>query len=175
MKNTILAGLVLVVIALGIALSVKSLDDSTTTKAPPVAAATSPDLPFRYLNVGGVKTWYGYTGSLVQATTTVCSIQSPVATSTILTAQMRLDVSSTSASKITFAKAATPSATTTLLYSYNVAAGAQAAIWLPATSTSQAIVDTYVFAPNTFFNVGMSGGTGTFSPTGDCKVTWQEV
>jgi hypothetical protein len=111
---------------------------------------------------------------LTAATTTVCALQSPAATSTLVRGGVRLSVSSTTASTVTIAKATTAFATTTWLTNESVGANAQATIIVPATTTptGQAF---QIFAPNEWLVVGMSGGVGTFSPTGVCQATWEAI
>lgn len=119
---------------------------------------------------GGVETIGNRTASLTQATTTVCAIQSPAATSTLQSASILLTVSSTTASSVVLAKATTAFATTTNLNTEAVAANAQATI-VASTSPTGGNKD-LIFSPSTWLVVGMSGGTGTFSPTGVCTATW---
>lgn len=137
-----------------------------------LGAVSSPDIPSPYFSFGGVRQWAARDNDLTQATTTVCAIQSPAATSTLDHADLSLVVSSTTASTVTFAKAATPYATSTFLGSAAVAANAQANIAVKATTTSNAIASNFVFGPSQWFVVGMQGGVGTFSPTGVCQVRW---
>lgn len=129
---------------------------------------------FSGLRIGDIEYQHSRDDTLSQATTTICALQAPAATSTLEAASLSLTIGTTTASTITFAKAATAFATTTQLYTYNVSAGAQAAISLPATTT-QANMDKYVFAPNTYFVVGMQGSAGTFSPTGVCSAVWRSA
>lgn len=109
------------------------------------------------------------------ATTTVCSLQSPNATSSLLLnggTGATWSVGSTSAWTATFARATTAFATTTQIgETVAVAAGAQATIVASSTAL-QAAANAPVFAPNTWLNISMSGGTGTFSPTGNCWATF---
>lgn len=133
-----------------------------------VGALTGPDLPYTYFGVGGVRQ-HKLAGSLTTATTTVCAIQSPVATSTLVHAGIRFDVSSTTASTLTAAKATTPYATTTLLFADHISAGAQASI--VATTTT----NNYVFGPSEYLVYALSGGAGTFSPTGNCQATFEAL
>lgn len=137
-------------------------------------AISSPDLPWPYIAYGGVAHVAARTDSLTQATTTVCALQSPASTSTLQFASIRFVVSSTTASIVTLAKAATAYATTTVLGVGSPGAGAQATI---TASTTLASADpnrdgALVFSPNTYFVVGMQGGVGTFSPTGTCEAEW---
>lgn len=133
-----------------------------------VGASTSPDISSPYISFGDVRLWASHTGSLNQATTTICALQSPASTSTLVRGTILLTVSSTTASTITLAKATTPYATTTSLGASAITANGQG--YAVASTTGS-----HIFAPNTYFVVGMAGGTGTFSPTGSCNATWQEL
>lgn len=144
-----------------------------TNLVPALGAVSSPDMNSPYFSFGGVRQWAGSTDNLNQATTTVCAIQSPAATSTLIMGSVRLTVSSSTASTVTLAKAATAYATTTALGSASVSAGAQATVVsLRTAAGGDALAET--FSPNTWFVVGMAGGVGTFSPTGVCKAQWRE-
>lgn len=137
----------------------------------PAGAVSNPDISSRYFSYGGVRHWGAKTTSLTQATTTVCALQSPAATSTLqLGSGVRLDVSSTTASTVKLAKASVPyDVSSTALGIANVSANAQATV----VATSSA--DAFVFSPNQYFIVQMSGGTGTFSPSGNCQATFIEI
>lgn len=178
MKNKILAiAIVLVsaVVSYGVA-SLKPATIETVVKEVPVGAVASPDLPSQYFSFGGVRSW-AFRGAFNSASTTVFAYKSPSATSTLdkQATGCRFDVSSTTASVVTLAKATTPFATTTLLGNQiAIAANAQATIFASTTATQQ-VAGADVFAPNTYFVVGMQGGTGTFSPTGGCQVRWTEI
>lgn len=113
---------------------------------------------------------YRDTQAFDTATTTVCSLQAPSATSTLTNAAVTFDVSSTTASVVTLAKATTAFATTTQIgLSYTIEANAEATIMA---STSPAAGDALIFAPSEWFVVGMQNGVGNFSPSGDCWASW---
>jgi len=114
---------------------------------------------------------YGQTVTLRVATTTVCAIKSPTATSSLTFSGVNLLRSSTTASVVTLAKATTPYATTTFLGSLSLAANAQGTV----VATTSLPVGSAVFAPNTWFVVGMSGGIGTFSPAGSCSAEFTRI
>lgn len=136
-----------------------------------VGALAGPDIPFSYLNWGGAITQRG-SMKLAQATTTVCAIQSPAATSTLEWAQFDMTTSSTTASVATVAKATTAFATTTLIGNQiEIAANAQANI-VASTTAAQLAAGVHVFAPSTWLVLGMQGGVGTFSPVGNCAASW---
>ncbi len=111
--------------------------------------------------------------ALNQATTTICAIKSPSATSTLaLNSGVSIRTSSTTASRVTLAKATTAFATTTLLGVADISANAQDTVLASTTVTN---LETSVFAPNTWFVVGMAGGIGTFSPVGNCQATFNVI
>lgn len=168
-KNAVIVGIAALVIVLG---GLYFLAPSTPTvvhDVPKVGALTGPDIPYPYLGVGGVRR-YPTIGPIYVASTTISTIQSPPATSTLqLGAGCRLAVSSSTASQIIFAKASQITATTTFLWGQNITAGAAAAV---VASTSN---DNFVFGPSQYLNISMSGGTGTFSPTGNCQATFEVI
>lgn len=167
LKTTIVTAVVAAVVALGFLVVTNHLQSK------PVGAVASPDIMSPWFSYGGVRHWSGHSESLVSATTTVCAIQSPAATSTLLRASISFKVGSTTASTVDIAKATTAYATTTIIGGGALAANAQGtfnATTTPATGTS--LNGPMVFAPSTYVVFGMEGGTGTFSPTGTCQAEW---
>ena len=166
-----------VIISLGIALSlvlsiwainhkqvVVQQPDSTNQV---VGSVASP-----YLQIGGT-TLYGGGEQLRTGTSTVCVIQSPAATSTLISAGVNFRLASTSAVMVDLAKATTVYATTTMIgTAYSIAASAQATI--VASSTAGIAGDVGIFAPNTFFMVKYGGDTsGTANASkGSCWALW---
>ena len=139
-----------------------------------LSASTSPDFSSPYISYGDVDFWAQRDGELTQATTTVCALQAPASTSTLTFAGIQLTTSSTTASVMTIAKAATPYATTTWLTNESIDADAQASIVVPATTTPAGMAK-FLFAPNEYVVFAMSGGAGTFSPAGACQATWIQL
>lgn len=106
------------------------------------------------------------------ATTTICAIKSPAATSTLTYGTVKLTVSSTTASTVTLAKSATAFATTTSLGTWAAAANSQGtAVSLRTAAGGEDLDET--FGPSQYFVVSMAGGIGTFSPTGFCQATFE--
>lgn len=136
---------------------------------PSKLGSASPLIPFNYFGFAGLVWHAGKMESLTQATTTVCAIQSPAATSTLaLGSGVRFSVSSTTATTITLAKSANAFATTTQIgTNFAISANAQATIIASTTGM--------IFEPNYWFVVGMAGGTGNFSPTGVCQANWLDI
>lgn len=141
------------------------------TSSPVLGSVSSPDIQSPYFSFGGVRHWGARTETLTSATTTICALQSPPATSTLEFASIQLTTSSTTASTVTIAKATTAFATTTLLGNGSISANAQGTI-VASTTNSVNPSGLGVFSPNTYLVVGMAGGIGTFSPVGSCIATW---
>ena len=130
-----------------------------------LGASASPDSPFSWESVGGVRRFYG-SMAMNTATTTVCAIQSPAVTSTLTYFSAVWDVSSSTASTVTLAQAANAFATTTQLgVNHSIAADAQSIL----VASSTALSANNILAPSQFVVIGMKGGSGTFSPVGYCK------
>jgi hypothetical protein len=100
----------------------------------------------------------------------ICALQAPAATSTLVSAIVNLDTSTTSATTMNMAQGVSASATTTRINFTGVAANAQG-VTLIASSTPT-IHNANVFAPSSWLVVSLTGGNGTYSPTGSCAATW---
>ncbi len=141
----------------------------TPTVTPPApGAVSSADIFSPYLCVNGVCEFFNRK-AFNQASTTICSIKSPNATSTLRRpAGVTMAVSTTSASILTIARAATPFATTTLIGSaLGIAANAQAN-FVASTTATQDASGAAIFPPNTYLNFSLQGNPGTYSPVGSC-------
>lgn len=147
----------------------------TEVRAPSVDQVTQNGLQITSRRNGDTNAGLRGNAALNTATTTVCAIQSPNATSTLISGYIQENVSSTTASTLTIAKASTAFATTTLINTVSVAAGASA-VGIAASTTLSALEQTNrTFAPSQWIVVGQAGGTGTFSPTGVCGAQWLVV
>lgn len=171
-KTTISCALVLVIFALiglfAMKTPIKNGENSI------LGAVASPDIPSPYFSFGDVRQWAARDSDLTQATTTVCAIQSPAATSTLVAGGIQFTRSSTTASTITIAKASTAFATTTLINAGDVSANAHATILAASTTLSALEQTNRIFAPNQYLVFGVQGGIGTFSPAGSCHAVWVE-
>src|SRR3990167_70957 len=65
-----------------------------TINTPPLGALTGPDIPYTYFSFGGVRRFAG-NQSLNQSSTTICSIQSPAATSTLINGSVKITTGTT--------------------------------------------------------------------------------
>lgn len=141
-----------------------------------VLGGTNPDLNSPYFRFGGVPIYAAQTSALNSASTTLCSIQSPAATSTLLGAAVDISNATSSSYILTIARAATISASTTpLISSASIASGAKTT--LVASSTGQG---SDVWAPNSWMNVTVRGGSGGVSipftmGAGTCQARWEVV
>jgi hypothetical protein len=137
----------------------------------PVVGSAGPIDNVNYHCWAGACDYYAAT-SLRTATQTPCAIQSPAGTSTLAYFNVRLDVSSSTATTWDMAKATTAFATTTTLGTAALAVPANGQALLVATATAP----TAILAPNTWIvlgaRAGITGGdtAGTgFVPSGQCS------
>lgn len=139
--------------------------DGTTTT---VGAAASPDRFSPYESRNGIVQWFTRLG-LGQATTTVCNIKTPSKQSVLVELDLGMTVSSTSAATVTIATSTQITATSTQLMSYTtIANGISYFSFIPTTTAMQ------VQSAGQWINVSMTGGTGTYSPTGFCQATFEQ-
>jgi hypothetical protein len=144
-----------------------------------VGAVSGPMMPFDHIQWGlgyGIRIYPTAIG-LTTASTTVCAIQSPAATSTLQSAGILLTTASTSATTWSLGIASTAYATTTQIGSdYVVSASAQAFI---NASTTPSAGGVEVIAPNQYLVWSETGGitagdAGTgFAPVGRCHATFE--
>ena len=140
-----------------------------------LGSVASPDIMSKWFSFGGVRQWAGKLEALATASSTVCAIQGPAATSTLGHGSVRFTLASTSAISVDLAKGTTQYATTTKIGStYGIAASAQATI--VASSTGSVAGNGTIFAPNDWFVVRFneysnSSGAGN-APTGVCEAQW---
>ncbi len=160
-----LVALVVAVVSFG-----KPRTSTTVVESPNYGAVSSPDVQSDYLCVGGVCQTYRRS-ELKSATTTLCALPSPAATSTLDFASVRIaSTGTTSALTLSIAKSATAFATTTLL-SGDQAVAANG----PHTSFASTTVPLAIFSPNTWLVVSIAGGTGGQAltvPSGSCDAVF---
>lgn len=177
MNKNILAVIAVILIAFGGFYVAK-----VTTHAPEPAkqqtfgALSGPDIPSPYFSYGDVRHWAGRTTALVQASSTICSIQSPAATTTLSGASIRFTLASTSAVSVELAQSASPDATTTLIGT-KFAVGASATPEIVASTTASASGNPIIFGPSQWFVVKVmgSGNNAGSAPTGVCEALWREI
>ena len=154
-----------------------------------LGAVASPDIMSPYFSFGGVRQWAAHTDTLNTASTTICAMQSPAATSTLRLGSVRLTTGSTTAVVLEMAKSATYAASTTRISYGAVAAGDGITLNSFVASTTSTGASGYaytanerdiVFAPNTYLTVKYggslcgNGGTTCNTFVGNCSAVWQE-
>jgi hypothetical protein len=136
-----------------------------------LGAAASPDIQSDWLRFGGVTRFAYATNNLNQASSTVCTIQSPAATSTLVSGGIRFDVASSTQWVVEIGKGVHSNATTTLLGTGIIVANGQGLI-LASSTFGLGVDPAVVFAPNTYFNVkAPTAGGGT--PSGHCHAVFE--
>lgn len=170
----VIAVIALIVASAGGSVSLDEVRQYVDEKVASLGGSDSPIKPYRYQEIGGVREWF-HRAKPAQATYTLCSFQSPAATSTLKSAGISLTTATSSAYTIYIAKAATATATTTLLSSaVAYAAGAQSTT---IASTSPSAAQAEVFAPLQYLNFAINpGNTGTagLAPVGACQAVFEE-
>lgn len=167
MDKTILkSGLVALVVALVVAVAVGLFNggqDGMPGKDGQ-SFGSRPDIISPYLRWGDVTSYRG-TATMNTATTSVCAIQAPAATSTLTFAGWKITTGTTTAATIDIGIGRTAFATsTTLVTGTSVASGANGeAAWSDVTGT------TGIMRPNDWLVVKTAGpGLGGYTYTGNC-------
>jgi hypothetical protein len=137
------------------------------TNTQPSYSGTSPEISSPYLQVNGVTQWFTSQAAGNKTSSTICAVQSPAATSTVVAASIALNTGATDGAYIRAYKAATVSATTTFLFG-SVSAGAKN--YMSATTTLSD--SNMVFAPSQFIVFDMNSG---YAPTGTCQAIFQQL
>lgn len=139
----------------------------------PVGAVSSPDIPGRYFSYGGVRQWGGRQQMQV-ATTTLCAIQSPAATSTIEYVSFSITTGTSTAATIDIGTSTNAFSTTTNLVSaVSIASGANGQqFWSPVGGS----VNDNTMAPNTYVLVKTAGaGLGGYTYGGTCQASFVQT
>lgn len=182
MKNYLItAGIALGVVLLTLTLMPQKVINSVSQ----VGAVSSPDIMSPYFSFGGVRQWAAHKDSLNQASTTICSLQSPAATSTLLFADVKITTGTTTAVVLEMAKATTYAATTTRITYAPLGSGALITLNAFVASTTGAYGSLgqqhtadetdLIFAPNTYLNVKYGNTLGSLNVfVGSCNAIWAE-
>ena len=136
-----------------------------------VGALSSPDIASPYFSFGGVRSW-GYSMPFQDATSTICTFQSPAATSSLEFASIEITTATSTASFFEIAQSRDRAATTTSIQKISVPT-TELLDWV-STSTG-GVVGTTIFGPNRFLNVKVGGfiihaGDGLLE--GQCKAVF---
>jgi hypothetical protein len=176
MGNKLVYGVIAVVLLLGVFLPLGQESRTVVervTNTEYLGAVNTPDLA-----IGGMRLVGQETNSLTATNTVICSIQSPSSTSTLqaLASGIMTTFATSSATNLSISKSTTNATIGTVLASTSVSSGAYKTL-VAATTTPVVAADiatgvaNLTFAPNTFFNVAMTGG-GILAPVGNCQALW---
>ncbi len=149
-------------------------------------ALVSPDIASPFLSFGGVRSW-AWSPTLTAASVTVCSVQAPAATSTLIHASLTVNSQPyANTYEIGIATSATATTTRVALRTLN---GTVSPDFLNAVASStvnqQGAVTASgneapinkVVGPHQFVNVNVStsSASATFAPDGHCNVVFREL
>lgn len=171
--NKFTNGFAAVAAIIAVLLSIAAFNRSSKTIVLPannanVGAISSPDLPFTNFSVGGFRRW-AVKVPMNTATTSVCTIQTPNATTTLNAAFADFDNSTTSQAHIQLATAATSNATTTVLAQNTIPANIAYQLIATSTQSSRPVLAPLQWIVTKMaMQVGGTETTGTYSPSGYC-------
>lgn len=167
MKNILTIAAVALVVALGVVFTFRQPASEPQPQPGAVSVLQSP------VTIDGVTHWYSKI-AMRTATSTVCSIRTPAATTTLSFRAVWSTGASYATQYMVGYGSDTNSTTTSIVAAWTVGAGAKSV--LAATTTATAPVDALV-PPNRFINVNLStsSASATFAPIGECNVTLTEV
>jgi len=139
-------------------------------------AIVGPDAYLPYQAINDVQRFYNRLTGLNSASTTVCAIKSPSATSTLVSGSIKYFVgSSTIAVYTEIGKGATQFATTTSLGIATLASGGQGTMHA-TTPVGGSFDEAMVFAPSQWMVVNVNAGDVTgFAPTGACQAVFERI
>lgn len=150
-----------------------------------LGAVAGPDRYFPRECANGVCTNYASIKGMTSSTT-ICSIKSPSATSTLTFGSLKVLTGTSTTVSYELGKSTVPDATTTRL-AYDLAVTGQTTIVTAVGSTTDQTApnnvaytdkrDDLIFAPNTYFNVkygGLAAGNGNGITNASCQATFVE-
>lgn len=168
--NKLFVGLLTIALLLGAYATFLKTPTVVKENGDKVVVGAQPISPFNYSCVGGVCRFVASKPTLTQASSTICALQSPAATSTLVSGAVHIDINTT-ASTAVIGKATTAFATTTKLAQAAIAAGTELNL---VASTSPITNGANVFSPNTWMVVSLEG-SGAVNLDGNCQATWEQI
>ena len=145
-----------------------------------LGAVASPDLQSAYFSYGGVRHWAAKNTALTDASTTVCALLSPAATSTLQFGSIKYTTGATTTQTLSAGKGTTRY-TIDRLFATSSAAADEKATLLAATTTPAAdqtagklILTDRVFSPSTYLVFTISSANSYTDVEGTCEATWYE-
>lgn len=171
MKNALLTIGVVAALALGFV----GLNSNEVFEIPSseTKAVSGPAFSGRWMSVGSLRT-ESIKIPLLTASTTLCNIATPTASSTVENFALDLDTGTTSASHIQLASAATPDATTTILAQFSLPANGINQIAATSTLAHQIIPGNSFLVVKASPTLG-TASAGTVSNTGSCSAEFKVI
>ena len=165
---TIVVGLICsIALLLVVIIAVNAPQPIPNTNTQPSYGGTSPEISSPYLQVNGVRQWFVTVPTANLTSSTLCSMRSPAATTTLQSASVRILGANTAESVNWVYKAATASATTTALFGGVTIAAAEQGTFMATTTT-----DNFVIAPSQYIVVDTSAN---YAQTGWCNAVFTEI
>lgn len=144
---------------------------TVTQTAPTLGALASPDLPYPWFSVGGVRLWAYSQDTMNPTGSTTCSFLSPSATTTLVKATANISHLATSTA-VEIGMASTRYATTTIISQTN-----QTVLTTGGTVVASSTAGQLVIPPSQYINtkIGSNDVEGTTDPLGTCKLVLMEM
>lgn len=147
-----------------------------------VGAFPGPDIDSKYLKVNGATQWYNRV-AVRTATTTLCSIKTPAATSTIAHFSVVLNTTASYPTQYLLGHdTAANNATTTSLGGVMGAYANKKLVYVASSTVNDLFVGTTDYGavpPNTYINFNLStstaGASATYAPSGYCTAIFTEL
>mgnify|MGYP001591226636 CR=1 FL=1 len=160
--------IVLSLIAIGRPTPEKVIERMTTVEKQQLGALAGPDIPYPYLSFGGVRQWAGMSESFYSASSTLCVIQAPSATTTLVAATLGVqNIAGTNEFEISHGKVREASTTRIALGTVT----SDLFLALVGSTTPFGIVE-----KNTFINFKVATSSiGNSAFTGRCSAVFREI
>lgn len=141
-------------------------------------ALSGPDIISKYLSIGGIRDNYEK-APLTSASTTLCSIKSPAATTTLMFYSIWFDTASTTAITVDIAKASAMNGATTTGIQLEYSVGAAAVdVGTAGVASSSPVSNNMIFKPNQYLRFAVNvGGVGVtnLAATGNCQAIFKNI
>lgn len=177
-KNTIIGGIATLALVLSFIGLAHQPPAPVADQAPShqnLGSITGPDINSLYLSVNGVRTEFVNEG-LNTASSTICSVLAPTATSTLVRFILNVTTGTSTASTVDVGIGSNTTSTTTgsFVSAYSIGSGAQGAISIIGSGTStQYIIPPSTSAAPVYINAKtVTGGLGGYTYGGSCKAVF---
>lgn len=177
MKQYLILVGVIVVSVIVASFVIKPVQNVVNQVQPSLGALSSPDINSPFISWGGVRQWASSAG-FTPASQTLCAIQSPAATTTLVAATVRFDSTiSLGAGTYELGWGAVSGATTTVLARATLPSAKQTKELVATTSITTPVLTDNVVNPSTWINLNIASGTvsTSFAPTGKCLAVFREL